>query len=743
MNRPLCAVLLLLAAAGCSSFDPLDYVSPYIGSAGHGHVFVGASAPNGAIQAGPQNIFKGWDWCSGYHYSDSVIIGFSHTHLSGTGCKDLGDILIMPFCGEVRTGRGEQEDITGSCSSYYRHENESVSPYLYTLLMDNGIYAKITSSPRVAFHEYSFPEGEEANILINLYEGNGFNSREASVRKEDDFTVTGHRTVDGWAPEPRTVYFAMKTDCPVVRMPVFNDDVPAGLDSLLSEKTKAVLTFAEGTRKVKVKVSVSFVSTENALENIEAEVPHWNFRKTMCSTRDAWHKELEKVRISTDDAAVMRKFYTAMYHTLIAPVLYCDVNGEYMGLDGKVHCSKSNYSIFSCWDTYRAFHPWMSIIQRDKAGDMVSSMLSVCDQQGKLPIWTLYDGETNTMPGYGSVAIVSDALLKDLPGIDRRHAYECLLKTACNRDQDGIDHVLDRKFIPADMEVKATSMALEYAVSDWGIAAVAERCGDEETAGIFKERAGYWRCYFDTLSRFVRPRMSDGSWASPYDPAESIHGRKGWFTEGTGWQYTFLVPQDPYGLIDAMGGDEAFCGKLDSLFTAPFEMGEEASMDITGLIGQYAHGNEPSHHVAYLYAYAGQQWKTAELVRHILDTFYLDEPDGIAGNEDCGQMSAWYILSALGFYQVNPCCGEYSFGSPAVDKAVLNLPGGKRFIIEAENNSPENRYIQSVSLDGRPYSRSYVTYGDIMDGGTLTFEMGPSPARDFGADPEDRPQNRM
>lgn len=721
----------------------LRYVDPYIGSGGHGHVFVGASVPFGTVQVGPQNIFKGWDWCSGYHFSDSVMIGFSHTHLSGTGCTDLGDIQLMPFTGTVRTLRGEQNDISGSCSSYYSHDNEKVSPYYYSIGLDNGVDVELTASRRVAFHRYSFPEGAAPHVLVNLKEGNGFPSVAAYIKLVDKHTVVGYRIVKGWAPEHR-VYFAIESDWPIKELLVFNDDMPAGETELEGEGVKGVLNFGNETGVLSLKVSISSVSSENALENIKVEVPHWNFEKVMQDSREAWERELERVDIETSDERLKKIFYTAMYHTMIAPTTYCDVNGEFRGHDNKIRKANwVNYSTFSCWDTYRALHPWFTIIQNDKVGDMVNSMLSICDQQGKLPIWPLLGGETNQMPGYGGIPIVSDAVVKGIKGIDADRALSCAVQSATLRKQSGIDYVLDMEYIPADRVFEATSKAMEYAVGDWGIAAMAHKLGKDDIKRTFSKRAGYWRHYFDGTIRFIRPKFYDGSWLTPYDPFQSVHGGTGYFAEGTGWQYTFFVPQDPYGLISSMGGDDAFCCRMDSLFTVSGDMGPQASADISGLIGQYAHGNEPSHHIIYLYNYAGQQWKTAEKVRFVQKNFYTDKTDGIIGNEDCGQMSAWFILSSLGFYQVNPSCGVYSFGSPMFDKATLNMPGGKRFTIETENNTEGNIYIRSVELNGKPYTKSFIRYEDIVGGGHLKFIMGPDPDYDFGAAPEDRPYNEI
>lgn len=726
----------------CSS--PIDYVDPHIGSSGHGHVFVGASIPRGMLQVGPQNIFKGWDWCSGYHYSDSILIGFSHTHLSGTGCKDFGDIILMPFYGEIC--KDTTDGYIGNIG-LYSHEDEIVSPYYYSVKLQNGILAEMTSSCRTALHRYTFPNHQRGRLLLNLFDGNGFNASISQLRVLDQHTITGFRKVKGWASQPRTVYFAMKTDIPIDDIILLdNNCIQDDSDFIETSDAKAIITFAPAYTKANIKVSISSVSTNNAMENLEKEIPHWNFRKVYKNAKKIWNKELSKVLVRTDDKTALKIFYTALYHTMIAPSVYCDVNGEFMGIDGKIHKTSPesiNYSTFSCWDTYRALHPWLTIIDRRNTTHMVNSMLSIYDQQGKLPIWPLFGGETNTMPGYGSIAIVSDAVMKNIPGIDAEHALNCAIGTATNINMPGIQSLEEFGYIPADKETKATSAALEYAISDWGIASMAKKCNKFSLYEKYNHRAYSWKNYFDVNIGLIRPKLSNGTWASPYNPIESIHGKKGWFTEGTGWQYSFSVPQDPYGLIEIMGGDNNFCQKLDSLFTVSGDIGENASMDITGLIGQYAHGNEPSHHVAYLYVYAGKPWKTAEIVDYIQNKFYTDYPDGIIGNEDCGQMSAWYILSSLGFYQVNPSCGEYSFGRPLFDKVVLKLDNGKKFTINTKNNTKVNKYIQSIKLNGQPYNMSYIQYKDIIKGGTLEFSMGSKPNYEFGLDPKYRPKNKI
>ncbi|MCP9610951.1 GH92 family glycosyl hydrolase [Coprobacter tertius] len=720
--------------------DYTSYVDAYIGSGGHGHVFVGASVPFGAIQAGPQNIHKGWDWCSGYHYSDSVIIGFSHTHLSGTGCTDLGDILVMPFTGRVRTTRGDQNNIKGSCSSYYKHENESVAPGYYSLLMNNGIKAELTTTERVALHHYTYPARGDRRILINLKEGNGDRAYDTYLKKIDDYTIEGYRFSKGWSPRHK-VYFTLKTDQPIQTVLVYNDDELEGRNELSGPAVKGVILFKENPKDVMMKISISSVSCENATKNMNAELPHWNFDKTRQEAIDKWNRELGCIDIETTDEKAKKIFYTSLYHTLIAPTLYCDVNGDFRGHDDKIYSAKDwkNYSTFSLWDTYRTLHPLFTIIKPHYVADFVNSMLSMYDQQEKLPIWPLIGGETNQMPGYSSVPVIADAMLKGFTGFDYDRAYKNMVATSVYPKQHCIPYVLEKGYIPCDKVSEATSIAMEYAVDDWGIAQVAKKAGKTADYKEYLKRGKYYEQYFDKEIGFIRPKMSDGSWRTPYNPLRSVHG-VGDFCEGNGWHYTFFVPQNPEGLISLFGGDKPFITKLDSLFTVTGDMGDEASPDISGLIGMYAHGNEPSHHVAYLYPYAGEQWKTAEKVRYIQDEFYTDKPDGVIGNEDCGQMSAWHIMSALGFYQVSPSGGQLVFGSPLFTKAIIELPGNKKFEVIAQNNNKKNIYIQSVTLNGKPYLKSFIDYNDIMKGGKLVFKMGNKPNKQFGKAPINRPK---
>ena len=718
--------------------DYVSYVDPYIGSGAHGHVFVGANVPFGAVQVGPQNIHKGWDWCSGYHYSDSVIIGFSHTHLSGTGCADLGDILLMPYTGTVRAARGEQDNIEGSCSSYYKHKNEIVTPGFYSLLMDNGVKAELTATERVAMHRYTFPK-EEAHILINLKEGNGDNAYDTYLKQLDEFTIEGYRFSKGWSPQHK-VFFTLKCDQPMKVLQLFNDDEPAAEGTLTGPAVKGVISFEKNPESVLLKVAISSVSCANAKANLESELAHWDFDQVKLNAKTVWNEALSCIDVDTKDERAKKIFYTSLYHTFIAPTLYSDVNGDFRGHNDSVYTNVSwkNYSTFSLWDTYRTLNPLFTVIKPDMVGDMINSYLGIYDQQGKLPIWPLVGGETECMPGYSAIPVIADAYLKGLSGFDAERAMNAMLVSSTYPKQKGVPYVMELGYIPCDKLHEATSVAMEYAVGDWGIAQMAKKMGKDSVYNEYLKRGKYYTQYFDKDINYIRPKNSAGKWTAPYDPFLSVHGT-GDFCEGTGWQYTFFVPQHPEGLIELFGGDEPFISKLDSLFVAEGDMGEGYSADITGLIGQYAHGNEPSHHVAYLYPYAGEQWKTAKMVRYIQNEFYTDAPDGIIGNEDCGQMSAWHIMSALGFYQVNPSNGVFVFGSPLFDKASVTLPGGKRFEVVTENNSKENIYIQSVTLNCKPYEKSYILYQDIMNGGTLKFVMGNQPNKEFGKDVANRP----
>ncbi|WP_345890346.1 GH92 family glycosyl hydrolase [Rufibacter aurantiacus] len=722
-----------------------QFVDPYIGTSFHGHVFMGANVPFGAVQLGPTNITEGWDWCSGYHYSDSTIVGFAHTHLSGTGIGDLGDIAVMPTTGPVKVMEGSVKNPEKGFVSLYSHQDERVKPGYYAVKLKRyNIQAELTASERVGFHQYTFPASEEAHIVVDLQSGIGWDQpTETFIEQMNDSTLAGYRYSKGWAADQR-IYFAAVFSKPIQNFKSYQllDSLGNTAPASKGTRIKGVVSFTtSNNEKVKLKVGISPVSTQNAMANIRAEIPHWNFDKVVADADAAWNKELQKVRIKTDDPKQLKTFYTAMYHTLIAPSNFNDHNGDYLGTDKKVYKNApfTNLTTFSLWDTYRAAHPLFTILQKERVSDMINSMLAVYKQQGKLPVWHLMGNETNTMVGYSAVPVVADAILKGFDGFDKDLAYEAMKATAM-RDDKGLDQVKAKGYIPANTTVESVAMGLEYAIDDWCLAQVAKQRGATEDYAYFGKRGRNYENYFDKQTRFMRGRISDQEWRNPFSPFVSRH-RNDDFCEGNSWQYTWLVPQDVEGLIDLQGGEKQFSQKLDSLFVAQGDMGEEASNDISGLIGQYAHGNEPSHHITYLYSYVGQPWKTADKVRFILNHFYTDKPDGIIGNEDVGQMSAWYVFSSLGFYPVNPANGAYVFGSPAVKEATLNLADGKKLVIKAPNNSPKNKYIQKVTLNGKPYTKSYILHKDLMQGGELVFEMGSTPSASWGVAQKDRPRS--
>ena len=721
--------------------DLLQYVDPFIGSGFHGHVFVGASVPFGMVQLGPNNIDKGWDWCSGYHYSDSICIGFSHTHLNGTGCGDMGDVMVMPMT-EVNVKRGNQDDISSGYASYYRHETEEAHPDYYSVMLDRyDIKAELTATARVGLHRYTFPQGKQAHILVNLKDGVGSIVTNSYIRQIDQYTIEGYRYTRGWSPM-RKVYFVLQADKPIADLSLYDDTVQVAAKSQLKARAvKGVLSFGE-QQLVMVKVALSPVSCENAMANLKAEMSGFDFEHVRKACAAQWNERLSRITIETDDEAAKRVFYTSNYHTMVAPTLFCDVNGQYRGINDMIYTAPegfTNYTTLSLWDTYRTLNPLFTLVNDEMVPDIVNTMISIYHQNDKLPVWALQSGETNCMPGYSAVPIIADAYLKGFEGFDAEEAFAAMKATTVYPQQNAVPYVVERGYIPCDKVHEATSIAMEYAVDDWGVAAMAKKMGKQEDADLYARRAMYYKQYFDSEIKFIRPKMDDGTWRTPYDPANSIH-MVGDFTEGNGWQYTFFAPHDVYGLIELFGGDEEFITKLDAFFVNNDSMGETASADITGLIGQYAHGNEPSHHIAYMYAYAGQQWKVAEKVRFIMDEFYTDKPDGVIGNEDCGQMSAWYVMSSMGFYQENPSDGVFVFGSPRFDKMTVKVRGNNTLIIEAENNSKENIYIQEVYFNGKPYEKSYITYDELIAGGTLKFVMGPKPNKNFGAAKENRPQ---
>jgi len=747
----LCSGLLMVTACNNDKKEEdslanlTQYVDPFIGTGFHGHVFLGANVPFGAVQLGPVNITEGWDWCSGYHYSDSTIMGFAHTHLSGTGIGDLGDISLMPVTGNVNLARGVAGKQESGYYSLFSHDQEKAVPGYYSVFLKRyNINAELTATTRVGFHQYTFPENVDAKIITNLENGIGWDRPLAAfVKKINDTTIAGFRFSKGWAADQR-IYFTAVFSKPIKEFTVYDSTQLIKGDSAFGIKLKALTSFVTSKEeKIKVKVGISPVSIENAMANIQAEIPYWNFEDIAQQASTAWNKELNKIKVTTADTSRLRTFYTALYHTMIAPSVFNDHNGDYRGTDKAVYSKASftNLTTFSLWDTYRAAHPLFTLFQSERVNDMVSSMLAIYQQQGKLPIWHLMGNETNTMPGYSSVQVIADAYLKGFRGFDTTLAWEAVKATAMQDDR-GLKFVKQFAYIPADSLVESVAMGMEYAIADWSIAQMAKRMGKTEDYNYFIKRGYNYRNYFDTTIKFVRGRVGENAWRTPFSPFVARH-MKDDFSEGNSWQYTWLAPQDVEGLIALMGGEKLFSEKLDSLFTVKGDMGKEASNDITGLIGQYAHGNEPSHHIAYLYNYVGQPWKAADKIRYILDSLYTDKPAGLCGNEDVGQMSAWYVLSALGLYQVNPANGLYVLGSPVFDEAVLTLASGKKFTLKVKNNSPQNKYIQHIHLNGKDYEKTYLSYADLMKGGDIEIEMGATPSKVWGVDKASWPHSEI
>lgn len=692
-----------------------QYVNPKIGTGGHGHVFVGANTPFGMVQLGPTSVPVSWDWCSGYHDSDSTVIGFSHTHLSGTGIGDLFDVTVMPVTGDVTYARGTLDDPQSGLWSYGDRSREVAVPGYYSVpLTRYDVLAEMTATPRVGFHRYTFPASDSAAIVFDLQNGGCWDSTtETVLTAENDSVITGYRRSRGWAADQH-VYFAAQLSKPFKSFELKGENNMYGRASFATDSAETVM----------LKVALSPVSIEGAKANLAAELPGWDFEATRKAADKAWNDELAKVRIETSDPAVRENFYTALYHTKFVPATFNDVDGKYRGADGEIHQLEgrdNNYTIFSLWDTYRAQMPLMSIVDPKRNAEMVNTMIDIAEQQGRLPVWHLWANETDCMVGNPGIIPVADAIVKGIEGVDTARAYNAIKTTAMNPGR-GNGLRMAYGYIPSDSMNESVAYDMEYAIADGAAALAAAAIGDTASARYFTERSHSWRNYFDPSIGFVRGRLANGDRRTPFNPVSSEH-RADDFCEGNSWQYTWLVPQDLDGLVEMFGSKERLVSKLDSLFTVSSVIeGKEASPDISGLIGQYAHGNEPAHHILYFYTLLGQPDKGADKIREVLATLYHNAPDGLSGNEDAGQMSAWYILSSLGFYEAQPGSGRYVFGTPLVDRADITVPGGV-FTIVAENNSDENRYVESVKLNGKEYTLPYIDYADIMKGGKLEFKM--------------------
>ena len=728
-----------------------DFVRPFVGTQGEGNTYPGPSAPFGMVQLGPDTEKELWETASGYEYSDPTIMGFSLTHLTGTGIPDLGDFLFVPQTGEPKLVSGTKSDPDSGYQSRYSHEEETASAGYYKVrLQKSRVTVELTAGERAGMIRMTFPVSDDASILTDLSHvltGKKWKVVWSHVRVEDNSTVTGFHLVNGWAKE-RYLYFAARYSRPFDRAQIMSDGKPVIYDTYrfrsAQEATGVNLQFlarykTEEKQSILIRVAVSAVSAENALKNLDAEIPDWNVDKVRDQTRAKWDKELARIEIegSQEEKEI---FYTSLYHAFLAPNLYQDVTGEYRGLDQNVHQAKgfTNYTVFSLWDTYRAIHPLFALLQAPRDADMVNSMLAHYDQSvdHMLPIWSLQANETWCMVGYHAVPVIVDAYLKGVTGFDRERAYNAIKTTAMNSRYDNVATYAKLGWVPFDKENESVSKTLEYAYDDYCIAQMAKALGKREGYTYFSKRAAGYKNLFDPSVGLMRGKDSQGSWHSPfnahfYDETAGIND----FTEGTSWQYSWYVPHDVPGLIALMGGKEQFAQKLDALFTFKEADQSKGVSDIQGRIGEYWHGNEPSHHVIYLYSYAGQPWKAAARLHEVVTTQYGNKPNSLSGNDDCGQMSAWYIFTCLGFYPVCPGSDYYVIGAPQLKKAVMNLSNGKKFTMRANNFSAKNLYIQSVQLNGKGLDNPFLPYSELRNGGMLVFTMGPEPSK-WGTNPQ-------
>ena len=719
------------------------YVNPFIGTGGHGHTHPGAMLPHGMIQPGPDTRIDGWDSCSGYYYEDSTINGFAHTRLSGTGCADFGDFLLMPTVGEQKVGYLGKESQQRPFASAFSHENEHAEPGYYSVFLDTyGVKAELTATGRAAMHRYTFPESKESGFILDM----GYNIQQQTnqameVEAVNDTVLRGYKRSAYWAWQ-QDLYFYAVFSKPFTHT-LYTDTIEEGGQRIPVCKMLLRFDTAED-EQVMVRFSISSVDGEGARRNLLAELPDWDFDRVRADARKTWNDCLSKIDVKTEDPDQLAIFYTAMYHAFLSPNLFTDVDGRYLGMDLKVHTTDKKdpvYTTFSIWDTFRALHPLLTIIDPHTNESYIRSLLKKQREGGVFPKWDCAANYTGTMIGYHAASIITDAYVKGYRDFDVREAYQACLRTA-EYDTTGIvgpkwlvPFVMPRAryykdalgYIPCDLENESVAKALEYAYDDWCISVLADSLGDVETRDKYARFAGAYKSYFDPETRFMRGRDSKGKWRTPFNPRSSTH-RSDDYCEGTAWQWTWFVPHDVPGLVGLMGGEEAFAGKLDSLFTVSSELeGETVSADISGLIGQYAHGNEPSHHIIHLYNYVNRPWRTQELVDSVLHSQYRNAPDGLSGNEDCGQMSAWYILNAMGFYQVCPGEPVYSIGRPLFEEVTIHLPGQKDFVIRTKNNSKENKYVQSILLNGKPLEQPFFTHSDLTAGGVMEISMGAEP----------------
>ena len=726
--------------------DNTKFVNAFIGTGGHGHTFPGATTPYGMVQLSPDTRTLGWDACGGYHYTDHSIIGFSHTHLSGTGISDLGDFLFMPFSGDPMVIPGSPEEPDLGYRSRFNHSNESASPGYYEVhLKDYNINVSLTATTRAGFHKYTFNNGGKSGIIIdlshNIYPDHNPNHEFKVISNTE---IAGYKRSGGWAVN-QDIFFHAKFNKPFTYTFYENGKKIDQLPEKLSKHLLAVLTFdtAPG-EEVLAKVGISSVDYSGAELNLESEINHWDFDKVKNDAHYYWTKELSKINVQggTDDEKTI--FYTALYHTSIAPNTFSDVDFRYRGMDRKIHKSNQEniYTVFSLWDTFRAYNPLKTITDPQKTNEFIKTLLDKYRQGGVLPMWELQGNYTGCMIGYHAVPLIVDAYNKGIKDFDINRAYQAIVHASkydtinVNFPSKAVKEILmpkgkwyhsNQEYIPADLENESVSKALEYAYNDWCIAQMASDLGKTDDYHLYMNRSKKYSQYYDSTTGFMRGKNADGQWREPFDPRFSRH-RKDDYTEGNAYQWSWFVPHDVPGLIDLVGGKETFIEKLDDLFSTSSELvGDDVSGDISGLIGQYAHGNEPSHHITHLYNFVNQAWKTQELTDQIMSELYFNDPNGLAGNEDCGQMSAWYVLNAMGFYSINPGDPTYSIGRPIFDQVEINLPTGKKFIIKTKNNSPENKFIQNSKLNEKVLKTPFFTHNQLIEGGTLEFEMGNQP----------------
>ncbi len=726
-------LLLFILVYNTLSAQPSSHVNPFIGTGGHGHTFPGATMPFGMMQLSPDTRLEGWDGCGGYHYSDSAIYGFSHTHLSGTGIADYCDVLLMPFTGEVKWKNKEY-------ASPFSHKNEKASPGYYEVMLDkHHILAQLTTSLRSGMHQYTFDASAvEGKVLLDLQHRDEVLG--STLEMVNEYEVKGSRISKSWAKEQH-LFFYIRFEKPIKRYRMALDDQPVnGLNKLEGKNIKSYFSFDLGEEKtVRLRIGISGVSTENAKQNLEQEISHWDFNRLKQQAENAWNSELGKIEIKGGTHDQQVAFYTALYHTMIAPNIYTDVNGEYRGTDLKVHKADgfTNYSVFSLWDTHRAQHPLQTIINKQRTNDWIKTFLAQYKAGGMLPVWELSGNETFCMIGYHAVPVIVDAWKKGVQGFDKELALKAMIDYA-ESNRFGLPANMKQGYVSNEDDHESTSKTVEYAYDDWCISEFAAQIGNMKISEQYRKRALNYRNLFDPRVKHIRGKVQ-GFWYSPFDATEVNN----FFTEGNSWHYSFTAQQDIDGLKKLYGGQTGFAKQLNELFTTKRQLSGRDQSDVTGLIGQYAHGNEPSHHMAYLFNYAGQPWRTQEIVHQICTEFYPNNPDGLIGNEDCGQMSAWLVLSAMGFYPVTPGSTDYAMGTPLFEEVKIRLENGKNFIIKAKNHGLGNFYVNQVELNGQQTNASFFTHHDLEQGGELVFEMSNKPNTFRGRLDKDIPHSKV